>query len=146
MAHIPNVQEQQRVAAPVPDFNTNVSKGLVLKVMQGAEYGKCYNLNDYIQKDIYLVTDGRYSKHIQNNICIKDFNTSYISRRHFSLEYNPMQQSWYMRDGQFCDGKWENSLNGTYINSRELRGLEGVKLKAGDIISIGEVKLRVEGA
>lgn len=146
LAHIPNVQEQQRVAAPVPDFNTNVSKGLVLKVMQGEEYGKCYNLNDYIQKDIYLVTGGRYSKHIQNNISIKDFNTSYISRRHFTLEYNPMQQSWYMRDGQFCDGKWENSLNGTYINSRELRGLEGVKLKAGDIISIGEVKLRVEGA
>ncbi len=145
LAHIPNQQEQPRVMTPVLDFSTNISKGLVLKVMQGEEHGKRYNLNDFLQDDIYLVTGGRYSKYISNNISIKDFNTSYISRRHFTLEFNPVQNSWYLRDGQFYDGKWENSLNGTYVNSRELHGLEGVELKAGDIISIGEVKLRVEG-
>lgn len=146
LRHIPNIHEQPRVAAPAPNFNTNISKGLVLKVMQGEEHGKCYNLNDFLRNNTYLVTGGRYSKRIQNDISIKDFNTSYISRRHFTLEYNPMEQGWYLRDGQFGEENWENSLNGTYVNSRELQGLEGVKLKAGDIISIGEVKLRVEGA
>jgi len=146
LAHIPNQHEQPRIVAPAPDFNTNISRGLVLKVTQGEEYDKRYNLNDFLRNDQYLVTGGRFSKHITNDISIKDFNTSYISRRHFTLEYNPVQQSWYLRDGQFCDGKWENSLNGTYVNSRELQGLDGVELKAGDIISIGEVKMRVEGA
>jgi serine/threonine protein kinase len=145
LSHIPQHHEQVRPAAPAPDFNTNISNGLVLKVTQGEEYGMRYNLNDFLKDNIYLVTGGRFSKYITNDICIKDFNTSYISRRHFTLEYNPMQKSWYLRDGQFCDGKWENSLNGTYVNSREIRGLEGVELKAGDIISVGEVKLRVEG-
>jgi pSer/pThr/pTyr-binding forkhead associated (FHA) protein len=61
------------------------------------------------------------------------------------LEYNPTQRKWYLRDGQWYDGQWRNSLNGTYVNSRELKGMEGLELRAGDIISIGEVKLRVEG-
>lgn len=145
LAHIPHCHDEVMPQAPVADFNTNLSRGVVLKVMQGEEHGTCYNLNDFVQDGIYLVTGGRLNKRYQNNINIRDFNTSYISRRHFTLEYNPAQRSWYLRDGQWCDTKWENSLNGTYINSREIKGLEGVELKAGDIISIGEVKLRVEG-
>ena len=145
LVHIPQHHNLEPRDVPVVNFNTDTSRGLVLKVTQGEEHGTCYNLNDFLNNGVYLVTGGRFSKHITNDICVKDFNTSYISRRHFTLEYNPVRQCWYLRDGQFCDGKWENSLNGTYVNSREIKGMEGVELKAGDIISIGEVKIRVEG-
>ncbi len=145
LAHIPQRHVLDRPVVPAVDFNTDLSRGVVLKVTQGEEYGKYYNLNDFLRDDIYLVTGGRVNKRYANHISIKDFNTSYISRRHFTLEYNPARNSWFLRDGQWCDTQWENSLNGTYVNSREIKGLEGVELKAGDIISIGEVKLRVEG-
>jgi len=41
--------------------------------------------------------------------------------------------------------KWKTSLNGTYVNSVEVDP-NGARIKAGDIISIGDVKLRVEGS
>ena len=146
LTHIPKFHEQvESLEAPVVDFNTDLSRGLVLKVTQGEEYGTCYNLNDFLKDNTYLVTGGRANRHYTNHISISDFNTSYISRRHFTLEYNPTQRKWYLRDGQWYDGQWRNSLNGTYVNSRELKGMEGLELRAGDIISIGEVKLRVEG-
>ena len=40
--------------------------------------------------------------------------------------------------------KWKESLNGTYVNSNEVPP-SGVKIMPGDIISIGDVKMRVEG-
>ena len=39
--------------------------------------------------------------------------------------------------------KWSRSLNGTYVNSEKVTE-EGYKIVPGDIISIGDVKLRVE--
>ena len=53
----------------------------------------------------------------------------------------------YIRDGQWDkDNKdsWINSLNGTFVNSDEVT-MEGKELQLGDIIAIGDVKLRVEG-
>lgn len=136
-------QSHNRVVA---EFNTDLSRGVVLKVMQGEEYGTRYFLNDFIRNNQFLILGGRADSDTNNHIAIKDFNTHYISRRHFTLEYNPAMRLWYLRDGQWSDGSWKNSLNGTYINSHELRQLEGVPLRAGDIITVGEVKLRVEGA
>lgn len=129
----------------VADFNMDLSHGVVLKVMQGEEYGVRYRLNDFVRRNQFMVLGGRTNSEIPNDIAIKDFNTSYISRRHFTMEYNPAQNVWYLRDGQWCDGSWKDSLNGTYINSHELKHLEGVPLRGGDIITVGEVKLRVEG-
>ena len=146
LAHIPQRREQQYVMpTPVADYNMDLSRGVVLKVMQGEEHGTCYNLNDFLREGKYLVTGGRLNKRIKNDINIRDFNTTYISRPHFTLEYNPVNKSWFLRDGQWDGTQWKNSLNGTYVNSRELKGMEGVELKAGDIVSIGEVKIRVEG-
>ena len=54
---------------------------------------------------------------------------------------------WYVRDGQWekDDAEpWRRSLNGTYVNSNEIDE-EGCKIVPGDIISIGDIKLRVEG-
>ncbi len=126
-------------------FITNLSKGVVLKVMQGEEFGKCYHLNDFVRNNTFIVNCGRHNDKTHNDICIKDFDSNYVSRRHFTLEYNMQNKSWYIRDGQWYDGQWLDSLNGTYVNSHELRHLEGNKLMAGDIITVGEVKLRVEG-
>lgn len=145
LSHIPSHHEEVEYSAPKFDFNTDLSKGVVLKVTQGEEYGNRYILNDFLRDNIYLVTGGRYNKAFSNNINIKDFHTNYISRRHFTLEYNPSGNCWYIRDGQWCEDQWKNSLNGTYVNSQEVCGLEGIELKAGDIISVGEVKIRVEG-
>jgi serine/threonine protein kinase len=149
LAHIPQRREYQQDVAParVFDYNTDLRRGVVLKVMQGEEHGTRYNLNDFLHEGVYLVSAGRLNSRYKNNINIRDFNTTYISRRHFTLEYHPTENNWFLRDGQWDDEKssWTNSLNGTYINSREVKALDGAELKAGDIISIGEVKLRVEG-
>lgn len=40
--------------------------------------------------------------------------------------------------------KWNESLNGTFVNSHEVPPA-GIKIFPGDIISIGDVKMRVEG-
>lgn len=136
-------QGRNRVVA---DFNADLSRGVVLKVMQGEEHGTRYQLNDFIRNKQFLVTGGRAGSDVHNKISIRDFNTKYISRRHFTLEYNAATNTWYLRDGQWCDGTWNDSMNGTYVNSHELKHLEGVPLHGGDIITIGEVKIRVEGA
>ena len=131
--------------SPQSNFKTDLSNGVLLKIMQGEEYGKSYRLNDFALKNQYIVNCGRDSDQHGNDINIKDFDSHYISRRHFTLEYNVQNRSWYIRDGQWHDGQWLDSLNGTYVNSHELQHLEGNQLKAGDIITVGEVKLRVEG-
>ena len=58
-----------------------------------------------------------------------------------------------IRDGQWLQtrgtegltkkGEWNRSTNGTFVNSTEVDN-RGVVLKAGDIISVGDTKLRVE--
>ena len=55
------------------------------------------------------------------------------SRRHFQIE--------------LCDGHYYiqdlGSTNGTYVNSKEV-GIYGMPFSPGDIISIGDTKLRAE--
>ncbi len=43
----------------------------------------------------------------------------------------------------FAANGWKHSLNGTFVNSTEVTEA-GYFLQAGDIISIGDTKLRVE--
>jgi pSer/pThr/pTyr-binding forkhead associated (FHA) protein len=63
------------------------------------------------------------------------------------LELDAATRKWYIRDGQWdkeATTGWKNSLNGTFVNSSEVtKG--GMPIVAGDIISIGDAKLRVEG-
>lgn len=127
------------------DYNSDLSRGVVLRIKQGEDFGTCYRLNDFIQNNKFIVLGGRVNQSTRNDIAIRDFDSHYISRRHFTLEYNVQNRCWYIRDGQWGDGQWSDSLNGTYVNSHELQHLEGVMLRAGDIITVGEVKIRVEG-
>ena len=61
-------------------------------------------------------------------------------------ELDDEKKEWYIRDGQWdkeTKEKWSRSLNGTYVNSEKVTE-EGHKIIPGDIISIGDIKLRVE--
>ena len=133
-----------------PDSDENLWKttvnGILLRVMQGEEHGAAYRLNDLIRGKSRVITVGRNDDEVKNILPITENLTSYVSRKHCTLEPGPGNQ-WFIRDGQWDrsapDG-WKNSLNGTFVNSTEA-SFEGVPIHPGDIITIGDVKLRVEG-
>ena len=136
------------VSTPTPETNSRSEQSRsrcgkkVLKIMQGKEYGKEYCLNDLIDRcGRKLLTIGReYS----NNICINDYDESYMSRKHCTIE-NIGSTYWQIRDGQWdaeC-GAWKDSMNGTYVNSDKVEQT-GKLLCNGDIITIGDVKLKYD--
>ena len=126
-----------------------VKNGVLLRIMQGEEYGKVYKLNALLSNGCRLITMGRSESNVKNNIAIIEKQSSYISRRHCTLEMDKDALQWYIRDGQWSDKKingsnWVRSMNGTFVNSSEVT-VDGMPICTGDIISIGDVKLRVEG-
>lgn len=125
----------------------NIRNGVLLRVMQGEEYGRTYYL-DKLLGNSAILTMGRNDEYTYNNIVIQENNSSYISRRHSTLELDRGSGQWYIRDGQWYNvtgsGYWKESLNGTFVNSSEVDTF-GMPINPGDIISLGDVKLRVEG-
>lgn len=128
-----------------PNVSTANKSGILLRIMQGEEYGKTYNLTE-LSKHTGIITMGRMDPYVNNVIPILEQQSSYISRRHCTFEYDIESLTWFVRDGQWDrtspDG-WHRSLNGTYVNSTEVSP-NGYYLCIGDIISIGDTKLRVE--
>ena len=148
-----------------------VRQGILLRVMQGDDYGKVFKLNDFVKKQCRIITMGRLDESVANNIDITD-NEIFVSRCHCTIEMIGQNQ-WLLLDGQsrmkcpqtlrqiggcincraYCTpemkqrygSSWIYSLNGTYLNSEEVDGIYGKLIKPGDIITIGDVKLRVEG-
>ena len=123
-------------------------KGYALRVMQGEEYGKTYKLND-LMRDYgkRILTMGRNDDTISNTIPIKEEFSKYVSRKHCTLEFDIEKQRWLLRDGQWdaeSQYKWRTSTNGTFLDSQEVTP-SGIVIYSGNIISIGDVKLRVEG-
>ena len=107
-----------------------------------------YRLNDLVaQKKNSILTIGRMTPIYLNDIPILENHSRYISRYHCTLELDCELGKWVIRDGQFVtgeiDGHWKSSTNGTYVNSLEVNRL-GLIIQPGDIISIGDTKLRVE--
>ncbi len=119
------------------------TNGYLLRVMQGEEYGHVYYLENLLNGR-YLLTMGRNDTDTVNMIPIIETYSRYISRHHCTLEKDDVSGEWFIRDGQWVEGCWKESLNGTYINSTEVDKY-GLPFHPGDIISIGDVKLRVEG-
>jgi len=127
----------------------DMKNGALLRVMQGEEFGRVYRLNKLLSDGCRLITMGRKDDEVKNNISIVETQSSYISRMHCTLEMADAAMQWYIRDGQWTgktapSNKWKHSKNGTFVNSTEA-GFEGMLIRPGDIISIGDVKLRVEG-
>ncbi len=117
--------------------------GYRLRIMQGEEYGKTYDLTT---RTGGMLTMGRQCASVANALPIVEEQSTYISRRHCTLRYDADSRGWQIYDGQqdaAASNGWKYSLNGTFVNSTEV-GPFGYWLQAGDIISIGDTKLRVE--
>lgn len=89
---------------------------------------------------------GRRDASVRNTLPIVEQNSSYVSRKHCTFELDAPSRQWFIRDGQWdksTPSGWKSSLNGTYVNAKEVSS-NGYFIKVGDIISIGDTKLRVE--
>lgn len=151
--------------------SSRIINGIKLRVMQGEDYGVVYNIANVVNGEPRILTLGRKDSDVMNHIAITENDSNYISRCHCTLEYDIDRKNWIIRDGQYrmkCDiarrlfkepfpckqctavcpvnhrGGWKRSLNGTYVNSSEVDE-NGCFFNPGDIISIGDVTLRVEG-
>ena len=123
-----------------------IVNGILLRVMQGEEHGAVYKLKDLLRGKCGVITLGRKDDSADNILPLTENLTSYISRKHCTLELSADHQ-WFIRDGQWdrnAANGWKNSLNGTFVNSTEV-SFDGMPIHPGDIISIGDVKIRVEG-
>lgn len=128
------------------DFSSRIVNGIQLRVMQGDDYGKIFRLDDMMDEYRPIISLGRKDIGIKNDIELIEKNSCYISRYHCTFELDYDHGDWVIRDGQWIgngEGHWRRSTNGTFVNSKEVSEY-GIPFHPGDIISIGEVKLRAE--
>ena len=114
----------------------------ILKVMQGKEFGREYDMESIMEKTgRRILTVGRDES---NAVMLDDYAESYVSRKHCTIE-KVGESNWQIRDGQWNmeTFTWKNSMNGTYVNSDVVEE-NGQLLSNGDIITIGDIKLKVE--
>ena len=137
------------LAKPMPSDDSlkipAVVRGLLLRIMQGEEFGKTYDFTR-LARQSYVLNMGRAAVGVSNDLPVIENQSSYVSRKHCTLEYDASSQHWFIRDGQWDNGSiggWKPSLNGTFVNSKQVDE-QGYFLQIGDIISIGDTKLRVE--
>ena len=127
-------------------LQNEIVNGVMLRIMQGEDYGAVYKLNDLIRGKNRIITVGCNDPLVNNLLSITESHSRFISRKHCTLELGTGNK-WFIRDGQWdksATNGWKNSLNGTFVNSTEVT-FDGTPIHPGDIISIGDVKLRVEG-
>ena len=115
-------------------------KGFSLRVMHGDDYGNVFDLT-LMKKQAKEPILG-IGRNRTNQILLND---RYVSRFHSTLKCNMEgeKEMWCIYDGQMIDGQWRNSSNGICVNSTKVKSY-GFWLKNGDIISIGDTKLRYE--
>ncbi len=113
-----------------------------LVISQGENLGCRYELG--------MLLDGRrrmlhVGREMDNDIVLPVVNNSYVSRYHFTLEKSAEGSFWLIRDGQWqkSERRWVTSTNGTYLNAAPVSS-QGIKVFTGDIITVGEFKLKVE--
>lgn len=145
---IPDVIPLQQTIRPdrTQIFQKKIVRGVLLRIMQGEEFGRTYELESLLVGNCAMLSVGRKDAIVRNSIEIKEELTSYISRMHCTLERDRRTGKWYIRDGQWDKNStsgWKVSTNGTYVNSTVVP-IDGIPFEPGDIISIGDVKLRVE--
>ena len=134
------------VAGSRAEVPQSIQHGVMLHVMQGDELDKYYRLPEIMQLPQRVITVGRTAASVFNMIQLSERSSSYISRHHCTIEFDDENEIWYIRDGQWDKDNnegWACSLNGTFVNSEKVTK-EGHKIVPGVIISIGDVKLRVE--
>jgi len=123
--------------------HNSLKNELVLEITYGEEMGHVYNLSQLMgRRSEGVLTVGRKDIAVKNDVEIVEVSTTYISRRHATLEKWDNPRQWLLRDGQFCNGQWQLSVNNTYVNS-QLVGFEGIAIQPGDIITLGDTIVRV---
>lgn len=144
----PSAQHQHRVYDERPRLQAeqysqaSPKHGVRLVITQGVEFGKVYDLTEISTlNNRSIITFGRDNVNV---VQLKEYDEPYISRRHFTVE-KIGENNWVIRDGQWIaeERRWLNSSNGTFVNSTEV-SMKGMKLKAGDIVSAGDIKLKFE--
>ena len=120
---------------------------LALQITYGDEQNKIFNLPRLLagKQAGSVLTIGRKDPSVRNDIGIVEMLTTYISRRHATIEKWNDPECWIIRDGQWTPDGWKASVNGLYINS-QAAGMEGTVLKPGDIITLGDTTLKVINA
>lgn len=102
LALVPTTSKSVQVIRETPSIVSSAKNGIALKVMQGEEFGKIYKLDNLLKSTgKRLLTIGRDDEDIHNAIPIKETESSYISRKHCTLEYNSVADKWLLRDGQW---------------------------------------------
>ena len=133
-----NYSENPNMLSP---SNSRIS-GYMLHIMQGEEYGQKYSITDILRGGCKEITIGRSLECI---IPIKETYNIYISRYHCTIRQADNRKTWLIYDGRW-DAEheiWTHSTNGTFVNSTHVID-SGYELKVGDIITIGETKIRFE--
>ena len=125
--------------------NPNISK---LIITQGDNLGTTYILSNILNGHRRMLHVGR--KLEDNDIVLPENNSTYVSRYHFTLEKSKDGSFWTIKDGQWIKSEraWVTSTNGTYLNATPVithsDGKDGLKVFTGDIITVGEYKIKVE--
>jgi hypothetical protein len=130
-----------RIITTGTNENVNLQQtGAKLSVMHGDDFGKIFDISQ-LSKDAcrQIITLGRSAN---STVMIND---QFISRNHSTLETDESRLKWIIRDGQwnFEERIWQKSTNGTFVNSTEVSE-NGYMLKHGDIVALGDVKLKFE--
>lgn len=124
--------------------NPKISK---LIITQGDNLGATYILSDFLNGHRRTLHVGRKP---DNDIVLPENNSTYVSRYHFTLEKSKDGAFWTIKDGQWIKSErcWVTSTNGTYLNATPVitysDGKDGLKIFTGDIITVGEYKIKVE--
>lgn len=142
LPHCNNYMPETRNVSNDLSSSARLSQDSILRVMHGEEYGRMYNLNRLLGSKGRLLTVGRQ---MGNSVWIKSDLSDFVSRFHCTMEVSDDRYHWKIRDGQWRNDlrQWTDSSNGTYVNSVPV-DRNGYFLKNGDIITVGDVKLRFE--
>jgi serine/threonine protein kinase len=147
-SEITQMNESPMNETQITSFQKEITKGMLLRVMQGEDHGKVFLLNDLIRGRKKTITIGREDVDSKNDVSLTEEQSAYISRRHSTLEWRSDDRVWFLRDGQKTDSgtdsDWRASTNGTFVNSHEV-SQTGMYVYPGDVITVGDVKLRAEG-
>lgn len=143
MRLLPQHTEMPKPYVPVAQvYEQPRSSGYFLNVLEGEDYGKRFDLSQFTRQGKRLLTIGRSP---ENTIVLKSEIDCFVSRQHSTLEVNEQGDEWVLRNGQWNreSRQWMPSRNGTFVNSIEVSPF-GYYISPGDIITIGEVKMRFE--
>lgn len=125
------------------------TKSTSLEIVNGDNIGSNIDLENILNENrTKIIKLGRENdKGVKNDINLTENYTSYISKKHATIEFNG--SDWFLRDGQFdleetkC---WLYSLNGIVVNNFKLGQTSVAKLTNGDLIRIGDFVLKFKSS